>query len=159
MITSKPKTQSETSTPAGTPVRQLSVFLHNRVGALMSLVKLLTEHRIEVLGLSLQDTTELALVRLIPSDPETTEMLFIEKGIPHVVFPVTVVELRETDHSLPHALSALLSAEINIDFTYALFVRPCPTSRLRAPPGLPEVGAEVLTASGLEVLTQEDLSR
>lgn len=159
MITSKPKTQSETSTPAGTPVRQLSVFLHNRVGALMSLVKLLTEHRIEVLGLSLQDTTELALVRLIPSDPETTEMLFIEKGIPHVVFPVTVVELRETDHSLPHALSALLSAEINIDFTYALFVRPAQHPVFVLHLDSPEVGAEVLTASGFKVLNQEDLSR
>jgi hypothetical protein len=148
MITSKPKTQSETTTPAGTPVRQLSVFLHNRVGALMSLVKLLTEH-----------TTELALVRLIPSDPETTEMLFIEKGIPHVVFPVTVVELRETDHSLPHALSALLSAEINIDFTYALFVRPAQHPVFVLHLDSPEVGAEVLTASGFKVLTQEDLSR
>ena len=159
MTTSKPKTQSETTTPAGTPVRQLSVFLHNRVGALMSLVKLLTEHRIEVLGLSLQDTTELALVRLIPSDPETTEMLFIEKGIPHVVFPVTVVELRETDHSLVHALSALLSAEINIDFTYALFVRPAQHPVFVLHLDSPDVGAKVLSNSGFKVLNQEDLSR
>jgi hypothetical protein len=159
MITSKPQTHSEISTPAGTPVRQLSVFLHNRVGALMSLVKLLTEHRIEVLGLSLQDTTELALVRLIPSDPETTEMLLIEKGIPHVVFPVTVVELRETEHSLVHALSALLSAEINIDFTYALLVRPALNPVFVLHLDSPDVGAEVLTSSGFKVLTQEDLSR
>ncbi|WP_395744682.1 hypothetical protein [Prosthecobacter sp.] len=159
MTTSKPKTQSETTTPAGTPVRQLSVFLHNRVGALMSLVKLLTEHRIEVLGLSLQDTTELALVRLIPSDPETTEMLFIEKGIPHVVFPVTVVELRETDHTLVHALSALLSAEVNIDFTYALFVRPARNPVVVLHLDSPEVGSEVLSSAGFKVLTQEDLSR
>jgi len=159
MITSQTQTHSATATPAGTPVRQLSVFLHNRVGALMSLVKLLTEHRIDVLGLSLQDTTELALVRLIPSDPETTEMLFIEKGIPHVVFPVTVVELRETDHSLVHALSALLSAEINIDFSYALFVRPAQHPVFVLHLDSPEVGAEVLSSAGFKVLNQEDLSR
>lgn len=159
MITSKPQPQSEITTPAGTPVRQLSVFLHNRVGALMSLVKLLTEHRIEVLGLSLQDTTELALVRLIPSDPETTEMLFIEKGIPHVVFPVTVVELREPERSLVHALSALLSAEINIDFSYALFVRPTQHPLFALHLDSPEVGAEVLSSAGFKVLMQGDLSR
>ena len=159
MTTSKPQSLSETTIPAGTPVKQLSVFLHNRVGALMSLVKLLTEHRIEVLGLSLQDTTELALVRLIPSDPETTEMLFIEKGIPHVVFPVTVVELKETEHSLVHALSALLSAEVNIDFSYGLFVRPNQHPVCVLHLDSPEVGAEVLSSAGFKVLTQGDLSR
>jgi len=159
MITPTSQTHTATGTPAGSPVRQLSVFLHNRVGALMALVKLLTEHRIEVLGLSLQDSTELALVRLIPSDPETTELLFIEKGIPHVVFPVTVVELKQTDHSLVHALSALLSAEINIDFSYPLFVRPAGNPLFVLHLDSPEVGAEVLSSAGFKVLTQEDLSR
>jgi hypothetical protein len=159
MTTSKPQSHSETTTPAGTPVKQLSVFLHNRVGALMSLVKLLSEHHIEVLGLSLQDTTELALVRLVVSDPETTEMLFIEKGIPHVVFRVTVVELRETEHSLIKALSSLLSAEINIDFSYALFVRPAQNPVFVLHLDSPDVGAEVLSSAGFKVLTQEDLSR
>lgn len=159
MITSKPKSHSETATPAGTPVRQLSVFLHNRVGALMSLVKLLTEHRIEVLGFSLQDTTELALVRLVPSDPESAEMLFIEKGIPHIVFPVTVVELNETEKNLSHALSALLAAEINIDFSYPLFVRPSQRPLLVLHLDSPDVGTEVLTKAGFKVLMQEDLSR
>ena len=159
MTTVKPQSPFTIETPAGSPVRQLSVFLHNRVGALMSLVKLLNEHRIEVLGLSLQDTTELALVRLIPSDPETTEMLFIEKGIPHVVCPVTVVELRETEHSLVHALSALLTAEVNIDFSYALFVRPAQHPVFVLHLDSPEVGAKVLSSAGFKVLNQEDLSR
>ncbi len=159
MTTSKTQPQAETDTPAATPVRQLSVFLHNRVGALMALVKLLTEHRIEVLGLSLQDTTELALVRLVPSDPETAEMLFIEKGIPHAVCLVTVVELREPEKTLPHALSALLAAEINIDFSYPLFVRPAQYPLLVLHLDAPEIGAKVLSTSGFKVLTQSDLSR
>ncbi len=159
MTTSTPKAHTETTTPVGTPVRQLSVFLHNRVGALMALVKLLTEHHIEVLGLSLQDTTELALVRLIPSDPETAEMLFIEKGIPHVVCPVTVVELRAPDRSLVHALAAILSAEINLDFSYPLLVRPAQHPVLVLHLDSPDVGAEVLANAGFKVLMQEDLSR
>jgi hypothetical protein len=154
MTTINPKSKEETATPAGTPVRQLSVFLQNRVGALMSLVKLLTEHRIEVLGLSLQDTTELALVRLVPSDPETAEMLFIEKGI-----PVTVVELRETGRSLAQALAALLSAEININFSYPLLVRPAQMPVLVLHLDSPDFGAEVLSNAGFKVLMQEDLSR
>lgn len=159
MTTSPPQSQSETATPAGTPVRQLSVLLQNRVGALMALVKLLTEHHIEVLGLSLQDTTELALVRLVPSDPETAEMLFIEKGIPHVVRPVTVVELQSADHSLARALAALLAAEINIDFSYPLLVRPRDHPLLVLHLDSPDLGGEVLSSAGFKVLMQEDLSR
>ncbi len=159
MTTSKPQPEAATDTPAGSPVRQLSVFLHNRVGALMALVKLLTEHNIEVLGLSLQDTTELALVRLVPSDPENAEMLFIEKGIPHAVCQVTVVELREPQKMLPHALSALLAAEVNIDFSYPLFVRPSQYPLLVLHLDAPDIGAKVLSAAGFKVLMQEDLSR
>lgn len=159
MTTSKPQSEAATDTPAATPVRQLSVFLHNRVGALMALVKLLTEHNIEVLGLSLQDTTELALVRLVPSDPENAEILFIEKGIPHAVCEVTVVELREPQKTLPHALSALLAAEVNIDFSYPLFVRPTQHPLLVLHIDAPDIGAKVLSTAGFKVVMQEDLSR
>ena len=105
---STPQTQAENAAaaPQGTPVRQLSVFLHNRVGALLALVKLLGDHHIAVLGLSLQDTTELSLLRLIVSNPEDAQLIFIEKGIPHVMTPVTAVELTETDTALPQALAA-----------------------------------------------------
>jgi len=159
MTTAKPKSQKEEDRPAGTPVRQLSIFLHNRVGSLMALVKLLAEHRIEVLGLSLQDTTELALLRMIPSDPETAELLFIEKGIPHAVCPVTVVELRETDRSLVQALAALLTAEVNVNFSYPLLVRPSDFPVLVLHLDSPDFGSKVLANAGFKVLVQEDLSR
>lgn len=125
----------------------------------MALVKLLSEHHVEVLGLSLQDTTELALVRLVPSDPETAEMLFIEKGIPHAVCPVTVVELKEPGKTLPQALAALLTAEIDIHFSYPLLVRPGLHPLLVLHLDAPELAADVLSAADFKVLMQEDLSR
>ena len=56
------ETSDSTTTTRGTPVRQIAVFLHNRVGALMSLVKLLHDNSIEVLGLSVQESTELTML-------------------------------------------------------------------------------------------------
>ena len=102
------------TTRANSPVRQLSVFLHNRVGALLGLVKLLNDHQIEVLGLSVQDSVELTLVRLVVSDPETAECVFAEQGLSCAARVIIVVELREGVHDLGHALSGLLAAEINI---------------------------------------------
>ncbi|MCB1226774.1 MAG: acetolactate synthase [Verrucomicrobiales bacterium] len=146
-------------TPSGTAVRQLSVFLQNRVGALLALVRLLRDRHIEVLGLSVQDSTEMTLVRLILSDPDTAGTLFMEKGIPHVSLDVVVVELREGEHDLTHALAPLVAAEVNIHFIYPLMARPRahPVMVLQCDDG--EVGGSVLMAAGFRVLMQEDLSR
>jgi hypothetical protein len=149
----------ETATPVGTPVRQISVFLQNRVGSLMALVKLLGDHSIEVLGLSVQESTELTLVRLILSDPESTETLFIEKGIPHSVVPIVVVEIREDRCNLAECLAALLAAEINIHFSYALLTRPRGHSVLVLHVEDSEIASNVLVSSGFRMLMQGDLSR
>lgn len=148
-----------TKAPEGTAIRQLSVFLQNRVGSLMALTKLLHDHFIEVLGLSMQDTTEMTLVRLILSDPDSAGMLFIEKGIPHTDCPIVVVELSESGRRLTECLSTLLAAELNIEFCYPLLVRPGmhPLLALHCDDG--EIAANVLHRAGFRVLCQGDLSR
>jgi hypothetical protein len=147
------------ATAKSTPIRQISVFLQNRVGSLMALIKLLQEHSIEVLGISMQDTTEMTLVRLILSDPDSAAMLFIEKGIPHADCSIIVVELSESDRRLTECLSALLAAELNIEFCYPLLVRPglFPLFALHCDDV--EIGADVLSQAGFKVLCQGDLSR
>lgn len=157
--TAQPKASSESSATDSSPVQQLTVFLQNRVGALMSLVKLLGDHQVVVLGLSLQDNTELALVRLIVSAPDDAHLLLIEKGIAHSMIPVTVIELKETETSLPQALSALLNADINISFSYPLLIRPGQNPILVMHLDNAEFGAEVLAKAGFKVLKQEDISR
>ena len=151
--------ETPTQAPASTAIRQLSVFLQNRVGSLMALTKLLQDHSIEILGLSMQDTTEMTLVRLILSDPESAGMLFIEKGIPHADCRIVVVELSESGHRLTECLSTLLMAELNIEFCYPLIVRPGlnPLLALHCDEGV--AAADVLHRSGFRVMTQGDLSR
>lgn len=68
----------------GPPVIQFSVMLQNRVGALAALVKMLRSTAIEVLGLSVQDARDATIARIVVSDPETTEQLFLEIGRAHV---------------------------------------------------------------------------
>lgn len=146
-------------TQASSPVTQLSVFVHNRVGSLLSLVKLLNEHQIEVLGLSMQDSVELTLVRLILSDPEGAQCVFAEKGFAFASKTIIVVELREGAHDLAHALSALLSAEINIHHSYPLLVRPAGKPLLALYVDDPDVGCDALGQAGFRCLSQGDLSR
>ena len=108
----------------GTPVRQFSVMLPNRVGALAALVKMLRASAIEVIGLSVQDSRDATVARLVVSDPDTTEQIFMEKGIPHATCELVVVALRESGPGLLQCLDTLMIAETNIDFGYALLPSP-----------------------------------
>lgn len=159
MISTGKSKKELTETPGGSPVRQIAVFLQNRVGALKSLVKLLHDHKIEVLGLSMQESTELTLARLVLSDPESAETLFIEKGIAFAASTIVVAELRDSAGMLGECLAALLAAEINIHVCYPLLVRPNSRPLLALYLDEPEMGADALNKAGFKVLMQEELSR
>ena len=108
----------------GNPVKQFSVLLPNRAGALASLVKLLRSAAIEVVGLSVQDSRDATIARLVVTDPDTAEQIFVEKGIPHTSCDLLVISLRESGPELLPVLDTLMVAETNIDFAYALMPSP-----------------------------------
>jgi hypothetical protein len=141
------------------PVRQFSIFLINRTGALLSVVKLLEDAHVLVLGLSVQDSVDVTVVRLIVSDPETVETIFIERGIPFGVCEVLTVQLREGPQELSKCLTAFLQAETNIHFAYPLLVKPDGHSALVLHLEDVELAASVITNHGFRILHQNDLSR
>ncbi|MEN9991670.1 MAG: hypothetical protein RLZZ224_1372 [Verrucomicrobiota bacterium] len=143
----------------GPPVRQFSVMLQNRVGALAALVKMLRSCHIEVVGLSVQDARDATIARLVVSDPETTEQLFLEKGIPHTVCELLVVELKEAGPNLLQCLDHLMVAETNIDFCYPLLPIYQGYSLLAMHVDDLEFAASILNAAGFTLIWQDGLSR
>jgi hypothetical protein len=150
---------SDTIIDHGAPVRQFSILLPNRVGALAALVKLLRSSAIEVIGLSVQDSRDATVARIVVSDPESTEQLFMEKGIPHTECELVVVAMRESGPGLLQCLDTLMIAETNIDFAYALM--PCPEghSMLAMHVEDYEFAVAILHQSGFKLMYQKDLSR
>jgi hypothetical protein len=151
--------ESETIIDHGAPVRQFSVMLPNRAGALASMVKLLRSAGIEVIGLSVQDSRDATVARLVVSDPDTTEQWFIEKGVPHTVCDLVVVALRESGPGLLQCLDTLMIAETNIDFAYALLPSHGGQSMLAMHVEDYEFAVAILHQSGFRLIYQEDLSR
>ena len=143
----------------GPGVRQYSVFLTNRVGALMEVVKMLAEARVVVLALSLQDSSETSIARMVVSDPELLEELFDRHDIAFGVCEVAVAELEEGASDLPRLLAALLEAEVNILFSYTLLVRPRGRPLLAIHTDDLECASAVLESRGFRLLRQTDLSR
>jgi hypothetical protein len=148
-----------TEKTGGEEVRHFSVFLNNKVGALLEVVKLLGEHDIVVLALSIQDSSESSICRFIVSDPDRVEDLFEENGIPHSVSEVVVTELKEGAIDLAAVLAALLKAEVNVLFSYPLLVRPRGRAVLALHVDDNECASAVLRGDGFPILTQSDLSR
>ncbi len=141
------------------PVRQLSVFLLNKAGTLFGVLKLLQDAGIHVLGLTVEDSVDVAVVRLITSDPEAAETLFMERGIPFGSCEMLVIELPEGVEALNKSLHGLLAGETNIHFLYALLVRPQGKPTLALHVEDIDVAARVLQSAGFRVLQQTDLSR
>lgn len=140
-------------------VRQFSVFLQNKVGALLEVVKLLNENAVVVLALSIQDSSESAIGRMIVSDPERVAELFNEHDIPHSECDMIVVELDEGPNDLARVLAAILMAEVNIFFSYPLLSRPRGKAVLALHLDDIECASSVLTGEGFRLLSQGDLSR
>jgi hypothetical protein len=147
------------STTSCFPVQQFSIMLENRVGALASLVRLLNDNFVEVLGLSVQDSADVTVVRMVVSDSETAETLLIEKGISFGMCDLVVVELKDGPSELGKCLQELLAAETNIYFCYPLMIQAGNCCALALRLDDTEFGITALQNCGFKVLFQNDLAR
>jgi len=148
-----------TSKLGGALVRQFSVFLPNKVGALLEIVKLLNAHAIHVVAMSITESTDSAIARLIVSDPEGVEDLFREHNIAFGTCDLMVVELREVATQFVKLLAALLMAEVNVHFSYPLLVRPKGRAALALYVDDADCATSVLLGEGFRLLAQSDISR
>ena len=90
--TDSPRTVEKTEGPH---VQQFSIFLRNKVGALLDVVKMLNEHAVDVLALNVQDSADAAIVRIVVSDPDAVQDLFASHEIPCSTCDLVVAELKE----------------------------------------------------------------
>jgi hypothetical protein len=147
-----------TSKMEGPLVKQFSVFLPNKVGAMLDLVKLLNTQT-HVLALSVSESTDSAIARIIVSDPGRVEKLFGEKNVAFGVCEVVIVELREVATQLAKLLAALVMAEVNVHFAYPLLIRPRGFAVVALHVDDTECASSVLKGEGFKILSQSDISR
>jgi len=156
---SAPLTMASTNISiAADPVKQFSVFAENRVGRLYDLTALLKNNNVHVMALTVLDTTDSSILRLIVDDPDRARELMINNDLPYTEVDVLVVEIND-EGDLKGVLSALLEAEINIHYVYSFIKRPEGKSALALNIEDADVAAQSLNHHGYKVLTQRDISR
>ena len=99
-------------------VRQFNVFLENRVGGLLSVVRRFEATDIRIVSLIVNDLSDCAVIRLVFSDPERALEVLEQAGLPSTESDLLVVQLPDGTHPLPRICKALLATEINIDYAY-----------------------------------------
>ncbi len=143
----------------GSRVTQFSIFLPNKVGELLDVVRLLNERDVHVLALAVQDSADTAIVRIVVSDPETVQDLFAEHQVAFALCDLVVVELPNGASELGRLLAALLAAECNIFGSYALLTQPRGKAALALHVEDNECATAVLNAHQFTILGQSDISR
>jgi hypothetical protein len=151
-----PETASKLEGPV---VKQFSVFLANKVGAMLDVVKLLNAHHTHIVAMSVSESTDSAIARIIVSDPEQVQDLFKQNNIAFGVCEVVVVEMREVATQLVKLLAALFMAEVNVHFTYPLLTRPRGLAALALHVDDNECASSVLMGEGFKILSQSEISR
>lgn len=140
------------------PVVQFSVHADNKVGRLNEIFGLLAVHEVHVMALSISDTTDSSIVRLIVDYPEEAQKLLIEHQFSFVQSELVAVEL-ESESQLKAVTCALLQAEINIHYVYPFLVRPNGRYAIAMRIEDNDIALETLKANQLRVIGQNDIAR
>jgi hypothetical protein len=140
-------------------VRQFSVFLENKIGALLDLTRILSDASIHVCGISVVDTADAAVVRIVVDDPDHCREVLHKAQIPANESDLIVAELPRGPEKLDTVLRQLVAAEVNIQYTYSLMVRPHGHALLALHCEDADYAREVLLKAGFTVITQKDISR
>ncbi len=140
------------------PIRQFAVFMENKLGRLNDLIRVLAENDVHVMAMTVLDTTDSSILRLIVDDHEQAAAILKRKNFLFTETPVLVLEMHSAAE-LHKALCALLEAEINIHYTYAFITRPQGKCALAFSLEDPDVAAHALRHSGFRILNRSDICR
>jgi hypothetical protein len=139
-------------------VKQFSVFTANRLGRLHDLVALLNSHSVHVMALMVLDTTDSAIIRLVTDDPDKTRELLHTNDFAFTESDSVVVEV-DSATELNGLMTALLEAEININYLYSFIPHPHGKSLLALSMEDRDMAEKILQRHQFRVLRQADISR
>ncbi len=105
-------------------IKQISVFLENKSGRLVRVAQVLGEAGINIRGLSIADTSDFGILRMIVDQPDKTIQVLKEKGIMATGTDVIAMEVPDTPGGLARVLEYLQKADINIEYLYSFIEKP-----------------------------------
>ena len=133
----------------GITIQQLSVFLENREGRLDEVLKTLADHEVNIVAMSLADTSDYGMLRMIVSDPEKGKRVLKEAGITAMLTDVVALRVPHATGSLSKAMHQIVEGGVNVEYMYAFANGNDASAVLKCDD--PKRVVEILLESGFDV--------
>ena len=138
--------------------KQLSVFIENRKGRLGEVLHVLKEKDVNILSMSLADTTEYGLLRLIVNDPERGKAALMENGFSSMTTDVLVVKIPHAPGSLRDMLEFISEGDVSVEYLYGLSIEGDNASVVMKTNDL-DKAMELLRANNFDTMNAEEISK
>ena len=138
-------------------IKQISVFVENKAGQLSKFVDVLSENEIDMRALSLAETKDFGIVRVIVDDSYKASTVLKEAGYIFKLTPVLAAAVPDEPGALKNILKILGDSNINLEYTYAFITRKKDLAYMIFRVEDNERAVEALSKIGVKLLTQEDL--
>ena len=138
--------------------KQLSVFIENREGRLGEVLQVLKENEVNILSISLADTTEYGLLRLIVNKPEKGRDVLLAAGFSSMTTNVIIIKVPHVAGALQSILELIAEKNVNIEYMYGLSVEAEDASIVMKTNDL-ESACEVLRKGNISTLTDTEIEK
>ncbi|MDR1766503.1 MAG: amino acid-binding protein [Lachnospiraceae bacterium] len=138
-------------------IKQLSVFLENKEGRLNEALNILAAADVNIVALSLADTKDFGMLRMIVSDPEKGQQALKAEGITASLTEVIAVQVSHATGSLAKAMEKIADAGVNVEYMYAFANGAKASAILKI--SAPETVVDILLGSGFEVWDADEAYR
>ncbi len=139
-------------------VKQISVFVENKPGRLAEFTNVLRNNNIDMRALSMAETPDFGILRVIVNDPFETACVLKDAGYIASITPVLAVKVADEPGSLFKILDILAEADINLEYTYAFLTREKDSAYIILRVEDNDKAAEVLSKNGVTLISQDKLS-
>ena len=139
-------------------VKQLSVFIENKPGRLMEVLQALAEKNIDIKALSLADTTEFGIIRMVVSNAEVAKEALNENGVIVRICNVLAVAVNDEPGALMKTIAVLSDNKISVEYMYAFGEKLKNSSVIAIRTDNPELAEEKLSDGGVTVLEHDDIA-
>ena len=140
-------------------IKQLTVFVQNKKGTVVSVTDILSKNNVNLRALSIAETQEFGILRLIVNDEKTAQAVLAENGYLIKVIDVVGVKISDEPGKLTEALSLLDKANINVEYLYAFMARTEKHAYVVLRVEDNAVAEAALTGAGFKMITEADINK
>jgi len=138
-------------------VKQISVFVENKKGRLARITEVLGKGGIDLIALSIADTTNFGIMRCIVNDPEKALKLLKENDITASTTEVIVAEVVDKPGGLAYVLGLLDKADISVEYLYSFVRTPNENALILFRVEDIDRAVKALEAGGVKLLDEKDI--